>query len=80
MVERGLDALLRIDLAGLQAGDQRLGGEVDEHDLVGDGDHGVGHRLAHARAGQLGHAVVEALEVLDVDGREDVDPGGEQRP
>ena len=37
----------------------------------------VGHRLAHAHAGQLGHLVVERLEVLDVDGREHVDPGGE---
>ena len=75
VVERGLDALLRIDLAGLQARYQRLRREVDEHDLVGDRDHGVGDRLAHARPGQLGDAVVEALEVLDIDGREDVDPG-----
>ena len=67
----------RVDLAGLQPGDQVLGREVDEHDLVGLGQLGVGHRLAHLDAGQLGHLVVERLEVLDVDGREDVDPGGE---
>ena len=39
--------------------------------------HRVGNRLADADAGQLGDLVVEALEVLDVDGREHVDPGGE---
>ena len=77
VVERGLDPFLRVDLAGLQPRDQRLGGEVDEDDLVGDGDHGVGDRLAHTRPGQLGDAVVEALEVLDVDGREDIDAGGQ---
>ena len=32
-----------------------------------------GKRLAHAHAGQLGHAVVERLEVLDVDRGEHVD-------
>jgi hypothetical protein len=73
VVERGLDALLRVDLAGLQSRDQRLARQVDEHDLVGRGDHGVGHGLAHARPGELRHLVVEALEVLDVDGGEDVD-------
>ena len=66
-----------IDLALAQALDQRLGREVDEHDLVGRGEHAVGEGLAHAHAGQLGDAVVQALEVLDVDGREHVDAGVE---
>ena len=34
----------------------------------------VGERLAHADAGELEHLVVQALEVLDVDGRGDADP------
>ena len=38
----------------------------------------VGHRLAHADAGDLGDHVVQALDVLDVDRRVDVDAGGEQ--
>ena len=33
----------------------------------------VGHGLTHANAGELGDLVVEALEVLDVHGREHVD-------
>ena len=48
-VERGVDALGLVDLAGPQAGEQRLGAEVDEHDLVGAAEHRVGDRLAHAR-------------------------------
>ena len=48
-VERRLDALGRVDLAGPQAGEQRLRAEVDEHDLVGAAEHRVGDRLAHAR-------------------------------
>ena len=42
-----------------------------------DAEHRVGHRLPHPHPGQLGDLVVERLEVLDVDGREDVDPGRE---
>ena len=38
----------------------------------------VGQRLALAHAGDLDDQIVEALEVLDVDGRPDVDAGVEQ--
>ena len=38
----------------------------------------VRHGLAHDHAGDLGHHVVQALDVLDVDGRIDVDAGVEQ--
>ena len=75
VVEGGLDVLAGVDLAGAQARDQRLGGEVDQHDLVGRAEHRVGHRLAHRDPGQLGDPVVERLQVLDVDRGEDVDPG-----
>ena len=56
LFERRLDALAGVDLAGAQAGDQRLRREVDEHDLVGLAEHAVGQRLAHARAGELGRS------------------------
>ncbi len=75
LFERGLDVLAGVDLAGAQACHQGLGREVDQHHLVGGAEHRVGHRLAHPHPGQLGDPVVERLEVLDVDGREDVDPG-----
>ena len=78
VVERSLDGAARVDLAAAQPLDERLGTEVDEDDLVGALEHRVGHGLAHARAGQLRHPVVEALEVLDVDGRVDLDSRREQ--
>ena len=76
--ERSRDARGRIDLARAQPREQRLGREVEEDDLVGRRQHGVGHGLADPDAGQLGDLVVEALEVLDVHGREDVDAGSQQ--
>jgi hypothetical protein len=79
VVERRLHALGAIDLAGPQAPDQRLGGEVDQHHLVGRREHLVRDRLADARPGELGYLVVEALQVLDVDSREHVDPGLDHR-
>ena len=45
--------LARIDLAGAQPLAQLLGGEVDEHDLVGLLQDPVGEGLPHAHAGQL---------------------------
>jgi hypothetical protein len=73
----GRDARLRIDLALPKALDQRLGREVHEDDLVGLGQLAVGHGLPDADAGELEHRVVEALQVLHVDRREDVDVGGQ---
>ena len=65
----------RIDPALAQPLDQRLGGQVHQHHLVGGGEHLVRERLLHAHAGELRHLVVEALQVLHVDRREHVDPG-----
>ena len=73
-VERGRHPLGLVDLAGLQPLDQGRRRHVDEHDLVGSRQHGVGERLAHPHAGQLGDLVVERLQVLHVHGREHVDP------
>ena len=77
-VEGGVDALGLVDLAGPQAGEQGLRAEIDEHDLVGAAENRVGNGLADADAAQLGHLVVERLEVLHVDRREDVDARVEQ--
>ena len=37
-----------------------------------------GHRFAHANVGDLGHDVIQAFNVLDVDRRVDVDAPLEQ--
>ena len=78
VAERLVDLLGVVDRASLQPVDERVGRQVDELDLVGLVEHAIGHRLAHAHAGDLADGVVEALEVLDVDGREHVDAGVEE--
>ncbi len=57
---------------------QGLRGHVDQFDLVGPADHLVGDGLALRDAGDLPDDVVQRLQVLDVDGGDDVDPGGQQ--
>ena len=75
---RELGGLRQIDLAVLQALDQFLGGDVDEHDVVGVAQHDVGHGLAHGDAGDARDDVGEALEMLDVERGPDVDLRVEQ--
>ena len=78
-VARGaLDLLGQVDLAGLQPREQVVGGDVDEHHLVGLVEEEIGHRLENGDAGDAPDDVVQALEVLDVERREDVDAGREQ--
>lgn len=71
-----MDEALGLDFLGdlaegdlAQSLDERLRGQVDEHDLVGIGEHAVGDGLADADAGELADGIVEALEVLDVERR-----------
>jgi hypothetical protein len=59
---------------------QRLGVHVDQLDLVGGPDLAVGDRLVLDDPGDPLHHVVERLEVLEVDGGDDVDAGVEQLP
>ena len=54
------------------------GREIDEYDFVGFVHHPVRHGFANADAGDVPHLVVEAFQVLDVHGGEDVDAGVEQ--
>ena len=74
----GVDLLGRVDVAVGQAPPQRLGGHVLQLDLVGRADDGVRHGLALRYAGDLLDHVVDRLQVLDVDGGDDVDPGSQQ--
>ena len=76
--ERGVDVLGLVDVAVRHPPAQRVRGHVDQLDLVGRAHHVVGHRLALADAGDPLDLVVERLQVLDVDGGDHVDPGGEE--
>ena len=78
VLQRPLGLLGHIDLAFLQPLDQIVGREVDQLDRVGAVEDRVGHGLAHAHMGDLGDDVVQALDMLDVDGGVDVDAGRQQ--
>lgn len=56
----------------MKALDQILRGDVDDLDIVGSVDHQIRHGLAHADTGDLRDDIVEALDMLDIQGRIDV--------
>ena len=67
-----------VDLALLQPAQQIVGGQVRQLHLVGGVEHRIRDGLPHLNSGDLGDHVVQALEVLDVQGGVDRDPGVEQ--
>ena len=77
VVERPAGGLGHVDLALVQPLAQLVRREVDQLDL-GLVEHAVGHGLAHPDMGDLRHHVVQALDMLDVDGGPDVDAGRQQ--
>ena len=78
VAERGVDPLGGIDVAVRHPSAQRLGAHVDELDLVGAARDLVRDRLALRDARDPLDDVVQRLEVLDVERRDDVDAGVEQ--
>ena len=63
-----------VDLARLETVQKVFDGEVHRHDLVRLLEEGVGHRLAHHYAGRPLDQAVQGLEVLHIEGADDVDP------
>ena len=76
--ERGVDPLGRVDVAACEPVAERDRGEIDELQLVRATHDLVRDRLALLDGCDLLDDVVQRLEVLDVQGRDDVDPGLEQ--
>ena len=75
--QRRLDPIGGIDLSFLQALAEVLGGQIDIHDLIRLGKDGIGDPLVHLDPGGTLDDVIEALEVLDVQGADHVDPLGQ---
>ncbi len=67
-----------IDFSFSKALDQLVGGEVHEFGLVRAFDDAIRHGLSDGDAGDLGHDVVETLDVLHVERRVDTDPRGQK--
>jgi hypothetical protein len=73
-----VDPLGRVDVPACKAVAERERSQVDQLELIGAADDLVGNRLALLDARDLLDDVVQRLEVLDVERRDDVDPGTEQ--
>ena len=67
-----------IDLAFVQALDQLVRGQIDQFDLIGLGQNLIGQGFADLDAGNLLDDVVQAFQMLDVQGGEHVDARGQQ--
>ena len=78
MGESRVDLLGGVDVAVRHPTAKRLGRHVDELDLVRSANDAVGDGLSLCDAGDPFHDVVERLEMLDVHGRDHVDPGRHQ--
>jgi hypothetical protein len=72
------DLIAHIHLALAKALDQVVRWQVDQLDLIGELQNVVRQSLADPHAGDALDDVVQALDVLDVERGEDVDPGREQ--
>jgi hypothetical protein len=76
--ERGLDAVWRVHVAVHHPAAERLRGHVDKLDLVGAASDLVRQHLVLLNAGDLPRDVLKRFQVLDVQGRDDVDASVEQ--
>ncbi len=68
-----------VDDSAVEPVEQRARREVDENNFVGALQDPVWNGFAHLNARDLPHLIVEAFEVLNVHGRENVNARGEQR-
>ena len=75
MLQRALGLFGNVYLAFLQALDQVFRRQVHQFDLISAVEHRIRHGFAHAHMRDLRDDVVEAFDMLDVDGGVDVDPG-----
>ena len=73
MLQRPLGLFGDVDLALFEPLDQIVRRQIDQLDRVGPVEDRIRHRLAHPHMGDLRDDVVEAFDVLDIDGRIDVD-------
>ena len=78
MLQRPLGLLGNIDLAFLQPLDEIVRRQVDQFDGVGAVEYRIRHGLAHPHMRDLRDHVVEAFDVLDVDGGIDIDAARQQ--
>ena len=77
-IDCGAGLFRHIHLAVAQTLQQFARRQVDQHQVEGFLQYPVRQRFADLYAGDAAHLIVEAFQMLDVDGGVDVDTGGEQ--
>lgn len=78
MLGRPLGLLRLVYLALLEAAQQFVGRDIDQHHFIGAVEHRVGQGFGHAHAGNSPRHVVQAFQVLHVHGRQHIDAGRQQ--
>ena len=78
VLHRAFSLLRHVDLAILEALQQFVRRQVDQHHFVGHIENAVGHRLTDGHTGDATDDVVEGFKVLDVDRGPYVDTRSEQ--
>ena len=67
-----------INLAFVQALAQIVGGEIDQHHIVGGIEKRVGYGFTNLNAGNAADHVIETFQVLHVNGSKNINPGFQQ--
>ena len=57
----------QINLAGLQAGNQLIGGDINQNDFISVVQHRVGHGFMHAHTCNSANRSVQTFKVLNID-------------
>ena len=78
MLQCPLGLLGDVNLSVFEPLDQIVGGEINQLHGVGTIEHGVWHGFTHANMRDLRNHVIEAFDVLDVDGRVDVNAAAQK--
>src|SRR6516164_6475199 len=73
MLQRVFGLLRNVNLSFLEALDQIVRREIDNLDGIGAIEDSVGHRFAYPNVGDLRNDVIEAFDMLNIDGGVDVD-------
>ena len=74
MTKRPRRLVRDIDFAGFQTFDQFVWRQINDFNFSIIEDR-VGHRLAHADSREPGNHIIEAFDMLDIERRQDIDPG-----
>ena len=77
MCQRPRGIVREVDLPGPHPRHEFVRREIHDFDIIRRVEHRIRNGLAHTDPGDLRHHVVQALDVLDIERCEDIDPGSQ---